>query len=173
MPSRDRLIPLDQDTGYPKLDDAILVTINQGPGRASETDRRFLFTTELTTCIGIAISGVNPGQPSDTRYNRFMIHTDTDAWEYNYAALLVQVELAKAHGLKSLHAHVTVVNLGSGLANEQLQSLKEKLRELVRHDNRIHWYLYPSPFEMDKASMALFRDGRVVAQYKPGEGDNV
>ncbi|KAK8043299.1 hypothetical protein PG993_005729 [Apiospora rasikravindrae] len=176
MSSQEGLIPLSPDGLYPVPGDYIDVQMDSmdGPSHALENDGKFLYTSSLATCIGIAISGVYPSdKPSPPRkkgYDRFMIHTSELMEAENYAALREEVEAAKAKGLQDLEAHVTACDPVSNTSqaevvssSETQKSLKERLRELVGSDDRIHWYPYQFDPSYD-ASMALFSDLTVIVE---------
>ncbi|KAK8074423.1 hypothetical protein PG997_009086 [Apiospora hydei] len=175
MASQDGLIPLSPDGLYPRPEDYIDVQMDSkdGPSHAFEGDGKFLYTSSLATCIGIVISGTYPPEtcpPREKGYDRFMIHTSELMEEENYAALRDEVEAPKANGLQDLEAHVTACDPISNTSQAEVvsstetqKSLKERLRELVRSDARIHWYPYQFDPSYD-ASMALFSDRSVIVE---------
>ncbi|KAK8122035.1 hypothetical protein PG984_010705 [Apiospora sp. TS-2023a] len=190
MASQDGLIPLAPESAFPDWEDIIKVNMDEeSPRRAAEGDDRFLYTTALVTCIGIAISGVYASASNEKRYDRFMIHTTELNADKNYAALKAEVEAAKAQGLQDLQVHVAAPDPASVLEHEsrwymvevhefQL-SLMRQLRALVESDDvesddqpRIHWYPYPSCRDHDNASMALFSDRSVIAQHETQKSFN-
>ncbi|KAK8074566.1 hypothetical protein PG997_009229 [Apiospora hydei] len=168
-----------------------VATADGHPSRVQEGDTRFLFTTALYTCVGIAVSGTYPppadGQTPTTsatneRYDRFMIHTSEFNMKNTCPVLRKEVEAAKAQGLQDLQVHVTTTDPASMVGKEEplyivhrhtnaarlMRFLRQLVGSNVNSDDqpRIHWYPYPHCQNLDCASMAMFSDGSVVVEHQ-------
>ncbi|KAK8043445.1 hypothetical protein PG993_005875 [Apiospora rasikravindrae] len=178
--------PAEEDRIYARMD--VAATDGQ-PSRVQEGDTKFLFTTALYTCVGIAVSGTYPppadGQAPTTtneRYDRFMIHTSELNMKNTCPVLRKEVEAAKAQGLQDLQVHFTTTDPASMVEKESQEyvvhrhtnqaKLMRFLRQLVgssvNSDDqpRIHWYPYPHCQNLDCASMAMFSDRSVVVEHQ-------
>ncbi|KAK8029614.1 hypothetical protein PG993_010905 [Apiospora rasikravindrae] len=182
-PPQNGLIPYERakaDYVYVPMSDMAYM---EEPSRLAEGNGKYLYATGMATCTGIAISGIYPPRSATDdaaieRYDRFMIHTDEDSWEQNFANLRDQVQEAKAASLGDLQIHVTAVHPDTLLGDYKQEDVDDsykaqrelmtKLRELVGSNvesddqPRIHWYPYRGDGEDFNTSMALYSDRSVL-----------
>ncbi|KAK8054742.1 hypothetical protein PG994_009809 [Apiospora phragmitis] len=157
------------------------------PARTAEGDVRYLYTTSLATCNGIAVSGLCPplnatDDPSVVRYDRFMVHMSEELREENYGNLERLIQAAKNIGLHDLQVHIVAIhpdfqtsddeNLeDTANSYEAQRALMTRLRALVGSSSdvdpepRIHWYPYRGDDANGFAKMALYSDRSVVVNH--------
>ncbi|KAK7911806.1 hypothetical protein PG985_014287 [Apiospora marii] len=176
--------PPDGLVQWPVIDaERVHAEMDEGPVRVVEGDDRYLHSSALVTCTGIAVSGVYPplapNSPSGPRYNRFMVHTTDLEWEEHYETLAGQVREALAIGLHDLQIYVVAAHPETYPKTqdeldddyEDQRDLLARLRGLLGPEvddgvARIHWYPYDQGSDDYYALIALYSDRGVLVNQK-------